>query len=191
MSNSTTDEKEPLALTSPTVKLSVSPRRPLILDYYFFTVEHEPYLKNTLNKLHLTCKICYREIMASIKITSNWITHLKTVHANEYQDYINKKMPKVKFKKIGMLMQSHHQQQPSDSLLIANSLNYEQKLNSHHSNETNTNAMTYDENDEENEEDIFEYEENDNEYLKNESSIWNESNNNSSINLKLVLLEVK
>ena len=153
-------------------------KKPLILDYYVFTEEHEPYLKNTLQKLLLTCKICNREIAASIKITSNWITHLKVAHLNEYQEYSKKKAPKVKYNKMLSLMQQNH-----PTAYIPN-VNYDpQRFNNNNNGLNGNNSLQdpmsyYDANEEENEDEILEYEENDNEYFKVEQGNWNSTSTN-------------
>ena len=159
----------PATVIRPTLK------KPLILDYYVFTEEHEPYLKNTLNKLQLTCKICNREIAASIKITSNWITHLKVAHLNDYQEYSKKKAPKVKYNKMLTLMQQNQQ------TAYNTNLNYDAQRFTNNLNGTNSvqdHTAYYDMNDDENEDDILDYEENDNEYFKVEQGNWNSTSTN-------------
>jgi hypothetical protein len=183
MSSQITHSPTPLTPTGPAAVASALTKpflkKPLILDYYHFTEEHEPYLKNTLNKLLLTCKICNREIAASIKITSNWITHLKVAHMNEYQEYSKKKAPKVKYNKLlGMMHQN--QQQPISSNYIPN-VNYDPQRYPNGLNGVNSQQdplSYYETNEDDNEEDILEYEENDNEYFKSEQNNWNSTSSN-------------
>lgn len=177
MSIPTTSHESNTPVAPISTRPSGSSRRPLILDYYYFTEEHESYLTNTLNKLHLKCRLCNREIAASIKITSNWITHLKTVHLSEYQEYALNKIPKVRYNRSMLINQQNYKMNDSfQSSLTANNMNYDQRF----TNVLNgANQLTFDDNEEENEEDLIDYEENENEYFKNENNSWNETNNNN------------
>ena len=118
-------------------------KKPLILDYYLFTEEHEPYLVNSLSKLQLRCRLCNREIAASIKITSNWITHLKAVHRPEYMEFIKLRPPKMKFDRATMMMTPQQYQAHASGQHLNNNTNN----NSNHtfSQLTNGNAAYADE----------------------------------------------
>ena len=55
--------------------------KPLILNHYEFDHnKHEKYLTNRRETLKLKCNYCTKDISASVEITSNWVTHLKTKH---------------------------------------------------------------------------------------------------------------
>ena len=58
-----------------------------ILDYYEFTEIHHKYFDDINTVFRLPCKICTKIIGASIKITSNWIAHLKSCHSEKHLEY--------------------------------------------------------------------------------------------------------
>lgn len=67
-------------------------KKPLILDYYHFKKSiHSSYIDNPTKNFKLKCKTCQTHISASVKVTSNWITHLKITHDDEYNEYLEKK----------------------------------------------------------------------------------------------------
>lgn len=70
---------------------------PTILKYYDINLsEHGKYLLQPTKNFDVKCKYCPARIRASVKITSNWITHLKRFHNVAYQDYTAKKTRRVR-----------------------------------------------------------------------------------------------
>ncbi|CAF1108654.1 unnamed protein product [Brachionus calyciflorus] len=61
--------------------------KPLILDFYGFKDEHHKFLEQILVAFPLKCNFCKSVIRASIKITSNWVGHLRTNHPEEFKNY--------------------------------------------------------------------------------------------------------
>lgn len=71
--------------------------KPIILDFYEFDVsKHSQYLESSskFEKFKIKCKFCDKQILASVYVTSNWITHLKAKHTNEFNQYNIKKTPR-------------------------------------------------------------------------------------------------
>jgi hypothetical protein len=66
--------------------------KPIILNYYEFDHnKHEKYLISRRETFKLKCNYCAKEISASVEVTSNWVTHLKTKHIENYQKYEKEK----------------------------------------------------------------------------------------------------
>ncbi len=66
--------------------------KPLILDYFDFDdIKHEKYMRNKKETFSLKCKYCPKEIKAAFDVTSNWVTHIKTVHIEKFKEYENRK----------------------------------------------------------------------------------------------------
>ena len=70
-------------------------RANLIFRYYNWdSTQHDKYLENEetkKQKFFLLCKNCNKKITASIKITSNWISHLRVAHITQYNEYLTEK----------------------------------------------------------------------------------------------------
>jgi hypothetical protein len=59
--------------------------KPLILDYFDFDdIKHEKYMNNKKETFSFKCKYCPKEIRAAIDETSNWVSHIKTVHIEKF-----------------------------------------------------------------------------------------------------------
>ena len=62
--------------------------KPLIVDYFDFdNIKHEKYLTNKKETFSLKCKYCSKEIRASFEVTSNWVSHIKTIHIEKFKEY--------------------------------------------------------------------------------------------------------
>ena len=61
--------------------------KPIILDFYNFNEEHKNYLVKIKDRFVLSCRSCDQKIRASIRVTSNWISHLRTQHPIEYDRF--------------------------------------------------------------------------------------------------------
>jgi hypothetical protein len=69
---------------------------PLILDYYEFDkIQHNQYFVNKKETFKLKCKFCSKSISAAIDITSNWVSHIKTIHLEQFNEYEQKKKKTV------------------------------------------------------------------------------------------------
>ena len=66
--------------------------KPLILDHYEFdNVKHAKYFKDKKECFKLKCKYCPKEISAAIDITSNWVSHIKVKHLDQFVEFDKKK----------------------------------------------------------------------------------------------------
>jgi hypothetical protein len=66
--------------------------KPLILDYYDYdNTKHAQYLTNKKEYFKLKCKQCSKEIKAAIDITSNWVSHIKVKHTDQFIEYDKRK----------------------------------------------------------------------------------------------------
>ena len=63
--------------------------KPKILDLYNFDESHEKYLADIHKSFKLKCKLCGQNISASIRETSNWISHYKSSHIEENKAHIS------------------------------------------------------------------------------------------------------
>lgn len=64
--------------------------KPIILDYYLFEDQHQIYFQKPYEAFKVNCSICKAPVKASIRVTSNWISHVKNHHQEEYSDYLKK-----------------------------------------------------------------------------------------------------
>ena len=58
----------------------MSKNKPKILELYNFDESHAKYLENIHSSFKLKCKLCNQYISASIRVTSNWISHYKYLY---------------------------------------------------------------------------------------------------------------
>jgi len=62
--------------------------KPLILNYYQFdTSKHAQFLIEKKKTFPIKCKYCSKEISAAIDITSNWVSHLKIKHVDQFSEF--------------------------------------------------------------------------------------------------------
>ncbi|CAF1007507.1 unnamed protein product [Didymodactylos carnosus] len=115
---------------------------PSVFSYYDFTTY--PRVKNEILKLR--CRFCDTFISGSIRVTSNFIGHLKRKHVKEYCDYVNAKRLRVELKGGNSTENSNnshiqqHQQQQRDVISPPNphaSLTGRVSTQNHQSNNNN------------------------------------------------------
>lgn len=62
--------------------------KPLIFNYYEFDESiHSTYLEKTDQIFKLKCKNCTKFISGSVKVNSNWKTHLRVRHVEKLNEY--------------------------------------------------------------------------------------------------------
>lgn len=66
--------------------------KPIILEYYKFDESHNRYLIDIAEPFKIECILCNISIKASIKITSNWITQIRTCHKETYEEFLKKRV---------------------------------------------------------------------------------------------------
>ena len=69
----------------------MSKNKPKILELYNLDESHAKYLENIHSSFKLKCKLCNQYISASIRVTSNWISHYKYTHIDEYKTFTSAK----------------------------------------------------------------------------------------------------
>ena len=64
--------------------------KPTILNFFDFKEEHQKFLLCSIVKIgfQVNCLTCIKPYRSSIKVTSNWITHIRS-HPAEYQKYLD------------------------------------------------------------------------------------------------------
>lgn len=75
-------------------------KKPLILEYYKFDHENNIYLSKPSEVFKVPCLFCNQEIKASIRITSNLITHLKSFHKDQFAEFTKKRDEKLVKRKL-------------------------------------------------------------------------------------------
>lgn len=68
--------------------------KPLILDYYIFEEKHNTFYQKQYETFRLNCTVCKTPVKASLRVTSNWVSHFKNFHQQEYAEYLKKKESK-------------------------------------------------------------------------------------------------
>ena len=62
--------------------------KPLILAHYEFdNTKHAHFLIEKKKTFTIKCKYCSKEISAAIDITSNWVSHLKIRHVDQFSEF--------------------------------------------------------------------------------------------------------
>ena len=65
-------------------------RRPLIFNYYkYVPEEHDQYFEkhNYSTGFSMQCLICEKPVKASVKVNSNWISHLRSCHPGAFFEF--------------------------------------------------------------------------------------------------------
>jgi hypothetical protein len=71
---------------------------PVILEFYVFDEPKKFIVNRPKESVNLKCKSCSQSVRASLKVTSNWVSHLKAKHEIEFQNYLNRKIVTGQFR---------------------------------------------------------------------------------------------
>lgn len=65
-------------------------KRPYILNYFKYNPdEHDQYFEKNhyATTFSIKCAICDKAVRASVKVNSNWISHLRSCHPDTFQEF--------------------------------------------------------------------------------------------------------